>query len=190
MECFLLCSDKCYLLGRKPCRAWGGDFSSQVPTLVPERFFETLSTLPAADRFAPPVLTSEPKGWFWRSCQIRPGRRIVTFTHKGQGILSWAWCQVHAAILLPDANWWVHEVLLCTCMDSLMWFSGPWSILPLAILSLGHQSSYRKGERPSAHFFSFLEEVSAGRGHSAIVVKLVLVNYATAFSCRFLGQMA
>jgi len=72
---------------------------------VPERFFESLSTLPAADRFAPPALTPELEGWFWINCQIRPGSRIVTFTHKGQGILAWAWRQVHAAVLLPDANW-------------------------------------------------------------------------------------
>lgn len=38
--------------------------------------------------------------------------------------------------------------------------------------------------------FSFLEEDSGGRGYSGIVIKLVLVGYATAFSCRFLGQMA
>lgn len=45
-------------------------------------------------------------------------------------------------------------------------------------------------ERGKTHFFSFLEEDSGGRGYSGIVTKLVLVGYTTAFSCRFLGQMA
>lgn len=155
---------------------------------MPESF-KSLSTLPAADRFAPPVLTPDPEGWFWIYCQIRPGKRIVTFTHKGQGILAWAWCQVHAAILLPDANWWVHKVL-CTCTDLLIWISEPCSILPLAILSPGRQSSCRQGGRFLIQFFFFLLRGSQWRERTFWDSYIACVELCYWFSCRLLGQMA